>query len=979
MIASRFLLELVKKMPNLLILFLLISNAHADAPSGEDWLTIQTQNFRVHHTPSLESYARKVALAFERSLPEIERRMNWRMPGPLDVVVMDPSDSANGLAANFPNTHVELFSSPFSADSPLGTYVSWTDELAMHELTHIVANDTGLGFYKVLRSVFGSWVKPNGFQPVWLTEGLAVFQETSLSRGGRGRSPLLDSMLRVAVQENKLNSYDYTSLDRFNDSVPWWPGGNTQYLLGYTIQALPTKEKPNLPGQLSYENAGNFPFSPNLALDNVNGQDWRSVWDAATDRLKPRYEKSVGEKLACKLTMSGRHTGGHAISSDGWIYFSEEDWNRGHHLARMRADSPCGTESIERLQRKRYSGPTQVAVSPAGAKVAYSAFDPGFENFFSDIYIWHRDGAHERLTKDARVRDPAFLDEETLIYVRANPDTSQSIVRHELEKNMAPQEMFSSAPFERISGLYARDQRILFSLHRNNGHEKIHELVGGRSSPLLGELEKSREFERNPSIAPDGSVYFSASYGHSPQEIYRLRPGNKNAERVMTSNSGFLERPMMLSDGRTMVVQDYSLNGLNLARAPIQENLGPSSWPKEDLHEFLTGEKPYEFTQADPSLPTSVPYSATGTTGIGLWPQYWFPEVFATQDGWLAGASTSGNDALAYHRYFLNAQYDSRSSFPLYRAFYRNRVYKTAFHIEALQTNDYFSSSKTSNRNSTYSAEAIFPLWDLSVALGTAFRERRLFSSRSSNMLLFNSISLNRSGKTPSAISPNWGHYFSSFVAVYPSSKNEVTFTDIRPELGFYLRGIYPSHSISFSSSAGISNNRFLASNYYQGGGPSGTSSSNFVVRGYPTDSLFGTKVVTANLAYTFPIFHIHLGLGTAPVFLESIGFRFLGDAGTANYMGVYSGKNFSFYEFNELGKRIIYGTGGDLVIQGSLLYHIPVSLIVGGHYGFQKRFGGEATFYLALGIGIDRGIGANSKKRTESEHALHENPSPHY
>ena len=51
--------------------------------------------------------------------------------------------------------------------------------------------------------------------------------------------------------------------------MPWWPGGNTPYLLGYTIQALPTKDTPNLPGKVSYENAGNMPFSPNRALDKL--------------------------------------------------------------------------------------------------------------------------------------------------------------------------------------------------------------------------------------------------------------------------------------------------------------------------------------------------------------------------------------------------------------------------------------------------------------------------------------------------------------------------------------------------------------------------------------------------------------------------------------------------------------------------------------------------------------------------------------
>lgn len=972
MIRFRFLPQLF--LP-LFLPFLLLPLAQADAPSGEDWFTIQSPNFRVHHTAALEVYARSVTQAFERSLPEIEKRLNWRMPRPLDVVVMNPSDSANGLAMNFPNTHIELFSAPFSVDSPLGTYVSWSDELAMHELTHIVANDGGLGFYKTLRFIFGSWVKPNGFQPVWITEGLAVFQETSLSKGGRGRSPLLDSMLRVAVQEGKLNSWDYTSLDRFNDSVPWWPGGNTQYLLGYTIQAIPTKAKPNLPGMLSYQNAGNLPLAPNQALRQTTGQEWSEVWAGATDKLSERYARPVGEKIACKLTMSGRHTGGHAVSGDGWIYFSEEDWHRGHHLARMRADAPCDSREVEQLVRKRYSGPTQVAVSPSGAKVAYSAYDPGFENFFSDVYVWNHDGGIDRITKDGRARDPAFENEETLLFVRANPDTSQSIVRRKLESGTET-ELFTSAPLERVSGLFARDGRIVFALHHNNGHEKIHELVGGHATPLLGKLHPSREFERNPYISPDGrTVYFAATYGHGTQEIYALAFGAKSAERVMASSSGFLDKPVLLPDG-SLLVQDYGLNGLNLARGEPGKNLAPGFSPPEDLHEYLTGEKPFAFSSPDIQLPASVPYSATGTTGIGLWPQYWFPEVVGTLDGWLAGASTSGNDALAYHRYFVSVQKDSRSNFPIYRGYYRNRANKTAFHVEALQTNNYFSSFKQSHRNSTYSAEAIFPLWDFSISFGTAYRERRLFGSRSTSGLFFNSISIDRTGSTPSAIAPNWGYNFSNFTAYFPGAKGERTFTDIRPELGLYTRGFHPSHSISLNAAAGISSNKFLTSNYYQGGGPSGTDSGNFIVRGYPTDVLFGKKVVTANLAYTFPIVHVHHGLGTNPVFLDSIGARFLGDAGTADYMGIFSGKNFSYYEVSKLGRRVIYGAGADLLFKGSILYHIPVTLVVGGHYGFQKRFGGEPVFYFAINLGIDRGT-MKRETRSESVHSHAGNQPP--
>ncbi len=939
-----------------LLLALFCPPAFADAPSGETWFTIISPNFRVHHTPPLEPYARALTQAFERALPEIEKRMNWKLPHPIDVVVMDPSDSANGLAMSFPNTHIELFASPFPSDSPLSYYVDWVNELAIHELTHIVANDTTRGGYETLRAIFGSWVKPNGIQPVWLSEGLGVYQETSLTRGGRGRSPFLDALLREAVANGKLNDPSYTSLDRFNDTVPWWPSGNTQYLLGYTIQAIPNKTNPNLPGRLSYENGGTMIFAPNRALQAVIGKDWAEVWEGATKTVQSRYGNNPVPPITCKLTQSGRHTGGHALSPDGWLYFSEESWHRGFHLARVRSDAACSPEAeVERLVRKPYSGPSQVAVSPSGAKVAFAKMDPGFESDFSDLYIWHRDGGTRRVTKDMRVRDPAFLSDEVVLFVRANADTSQSIVSLEINARTETV-LYTSRPMERIAGLFARDGRVVFSLHNNKGHEKIHELKNGEAHALLGRQDSVREFERNPYIAADGSILFAAAYGYGAQEIYRYNSLTSKPTRVLSTRSGYLDRPVLLPDGKTVIAEEYGLNGVDIARAELNRNAPGIPPSREDLHEFLSGEKPAApGTSPEIALPPSVPYGSD-TVGTSMWPQYWFPEASFAENGFLAGASTSGNDALAYHRYFGIAQYDSRANFPVYRAYYLNRVYPVNFHFEASQQNNYFLSSKVSNRVASYSVETAFPLWDFTMAFGSAYREKKLFGSRADHFLAFHNIGIDRSSKTPSAITPNWGAAFSNFTAVYPSSKYEGSFVDIRPELIMYFRGLHPSHSFSIAGAAGITSNQYLVSNYYQGGGPTALSDSAYIVRGYPSDSLFGQRIATANVAYTFPIAHPYRGLGTNPIFLQSIGLRALGDAGSANYMAVYSGKNFQYYERGEFGRRIMYGAGLDLVAKGSIFYHIPVTTVLGYHYGFQKRYGGDHLFYFAIGLGINRG-----------------------
>lgn len=932
--------------------------ANAMAPSGEEWFTIVTPHFRVHHTLPLEPYARAVAQTFERVLPELEKRMNWQAPDAVDIIVQDPTDQANGLTMNFPNNAIELYASPFASDSPLAYYDNWPNEIATHELTHMVANDTTLGFYSTLRSIFGSWVKPNGIQPVWLSEGLAVFQETSLTPGGRGRSPLLEALLREAVLDNKLTSRDYASIDRFNDGVPWWPSGNTQYLLGYTLQALPTKQFPNLPGKVSFDTAGTIIFAPDRVLRHVtNGQIWDNIWAAAPARLAERYKGPVGEKVDCALTQSGRFTGGQAVSKDGWVYFSEEDWNHGYHLARVRADAPCGKGEVERLERKDYSGYTQVAVSPDGQKVAFSELDTGFESLFSDVYLWSEKGGVKRLTTDERARDPAFSDDESVLFIRANADTSESIVRYDLGSRKETL-LYTSQPLDRISGLTARGKHILFSLHTDAGHEKIMALTNGAAAPLVKQMDATHEYERNPYLAADGTLYFAAAYGHGPQEIYKFDPKSKAAVPVLRGSSGFLDRPTLLADGKTLVVQSYGLHGLDLVRAPLPSGgvrTGSDQAPKEDLHEFLTGEKPRQRSTEEMKLPPSVPYSIANT-GTSLWPHYWFPQAAAALNGFLLGASTSGNDALNYHRYAATAEWDSRASFPLYDAYYRNRTYTTNFHFEAIQTNDYFISQKQSNRNAVYSVEGIFPLWDFSIAFGTAYRTRQLNGDTNKSGLAYNNIAIDRSGATPSAIAPNYGAAFNTFTAVYPSSSTENSFVDVRPVLMVFAPGFHPSHSVSLAVAAGISTNTFTVSNYYTGGGASPLSSSPYVVRGYPTDALFGQKIMTGNFAYTLPLWHVYHGLGTNPFFLSTIGLRAMFDAGTANHVAVYSGNSFVTYERYDLFRKFLYGGGTDLIASGMLFYHVPVSITAGAHYGASPRNGGGWLGYFALGVNLSTG-----------------------
>jgi hypothetical protein len=947
------------------ILFSLIAlQAKAAAPAGETWFTLQTPNFRLHHTKLLEAYARAFGKSLERALPLLEKDLRWKVETPIDVVLMDPSDSANGFAANFPNTHIQAYAVPFETDSALGHYVDWVDELATHELTHIIANDSTRGAYKFLRSIFGSWVKPNGLQPTWLIEGLAVFEETRFSTGGRGRSPLLEALLREATWQNKLNSPDYLSLDRFNDGAPWWPGGNTAYLLGYAIQAQAQfGAEESIPGALSLANSSRFPFSPNGNAENITGRNWPMIWNEAVMRLRSRYGNPPLVQERCKLTNSGRFTGGHAISQDGWIYFSEEDHEEGFHLARVRADAACAEAKAERLVARYFEAPTQVAVSPNGKLVAYveSDFD-GKNRFVGTLHLYdvEKKSTEEQEGSD-RGHTPAFLDDQTLLFVKNLGDSKQAIVKREISTGKE-QEIFQGKNFERISGLYSTNTQIFFALHDNAGSEAIHwlDLKTGKLSSLPPPANlKLPRYERNPSLSANGELLlFAASYGGGAQELYAFDFRSKTRKILNRSANGFMDRPILF--GNKIIAMEYGLGGMNLVRVE-EKSLAPAITQKEDLYEFLTGKKAEPApTLESKEFPATQAYDLWNTTATSALPQYWIPEISAAENGVLIGASTGGNDALGYHAYSGLLQYDSRAKFPIYRIFYVNRQNTTSFRFDVSQTNDYFLSTKSSNRKVLYSATATLPIGKLNYSFGPAFQERHVFQTKGQSFTFFHNLSYDRVSKKPAALSANRGLYANLYLGLVPTSRNDSFFVDTRPTLATYFEGFRPVDSISFSGKVGLSTNRLLVSNYYLGGGVSTLSPSDYVVRGYPVDALLGQRIATFNLAYTLSLGSPYRGWGTNPLFLRSYGLRFHGDIGSASFVSRYSGTRFLGYQGQSLAKQNLIGTGIDLVGIGSIAYHLPIQATLGLHYGLQKKYGGQATLHFGLNLGAFGNIGAN-------------------
>ncbi|WP_119393918.1 hypothetical protein [Salinibius halmophilus] len=171
-----------------------------------------------------QAYCQNIANRIDPLLEQAETLLNHQVDH-LNIVVGDVSDDANGTAQVLPSNIVHLYTS-YPREGSLLNLDDWLDSVIFHELIHIVHMSQSSGFAKAIDSIFGRsfFTLPNGLVPRWMSEGIAVWGESSPTTG-RATAPYYSGKLRTVVQAGLPDIEDFTVSARV-------PVVGDQYLIG---------------------------------------------------------------------------------------------------------------------------------------------------------------------------------------------------------------------------------------------------------------------------------------------------------------------------------------------------------------------------------------------------------------------------------------------------------------------------------------------------------------------------------------------------------------------------------------------------------------------------------------------------------------------------------------------------------------------------------------------------------------------------
>lgn len=928
-----------------------------------NWKTLETKHFRISFPEELREPSERFAQHLEEVHVLLASRLQWESPGKVQVLVIDNEDAANGLTSAVGRLGMVFLVTP--PDNWFSTYYydDWLRLLAIHEYTHFLNMDPTTDFWSVFRVAFGDVLLPNAAWPSWMLEGLAVYMETRLTTGGRGRSPYYEMVLRAAAEAGVLDTHDFVTLDRVNGHNPYYPGGETAYLFGYHLMNRlaggPEAAKETALGEISSRSSGRIPYFINGNVENVSGKDWYALWDEWVAETRARAEAQLSKirsnplSVVRKLTDGGRQTLGSAFSPDGnWMAWTQDTGSQ--RMALWLKDLRTGTV---RVAEEKLLG-SSMAFTPDSSAILMSSLRRNSKYLiYSDLGIHDvASGKTSWLTEGLRARDPDVSRDGTKVVFTRTQDATTGLAVATLGREGGEwklsdiETLFVPSRYDAVHTpkFSADGKRVVFSWHPNGKtQEDLAEI--DLETRKLTSLVADGSFNRFPTIAPDGTIHF-ISDRTGVENVYRL--DSRGPSQVTNVTTG-LSFPSFDPSGK-LHANVFAPTGWDLAEveaprdpAKASEAIDPAAAPNM----AASAREPSSDSAPGPIEDYSVFPS--------LWPRQWAPLLLLRPQSALIGGQVLGFDAIDLHRYLITAAYDSQTSKGDWSVLYANRQLGPTLTLTGENTT---SSVVTDPQFSLLNYTRTLKLGaDLSFPIPRTFSvitpSVAVKSERASLFIPGTASPVSQTRHVPSiegrlsysdaesstlAITAEKGRstvlgarlYFDDPTPTWKALIKDSEYLSLTehsvlvPTLKASWTSRQSTYSLSQVNVEGRVGDLFETL--------SGDSLDELSIRGYPGRLFYSRAAGGASLDYRFPLLRIFRGWGTNPAYLDNLfGFAFA----EATY---FPGTTVS---------TTLPSAGAGLRLSGDVFLHIPVVLSLEYHRGFREEYGGRGEFFFQMGF----------------------------
>jgi hypothetical protein len=633
------------------------------------WKTIETPHFRITYYSTEEEVAAHVATLAEVIYRRLTPAVGWTPSEKTEVLLTDQTEGANGLSTAIPYNMVLLNVTAPDDMSPLGDVDDWYLELVTHEYTHILHTDHIAGLPALINRILGKVYAPNQLEPRWMLEGLAVFEESTWTTGGRLRSSMWNMFMRADVLEDNI-----APLDVISNTPRRWPGANIWYLYGsfFMKWIADTYGDQAIRGIINDYSQQLVPYAINRSVRRTTGHTYEELYPAWIEALRSTFNAQAvairqrGIREGLRLTHTG-YTAMHPrwVPANAWpehagsLVYSVDD---GHTLpglwalplVRDRDGRIVGAREDLRDLVIRTSGQSGASFMPDGGAV-FSSVDV-YENLFSfnDLFELpaHEksrsglEGQRVRWTNGWRALDPSVSPDGRRVVFTTNhrgttylmtADIVPSSTRAGAHALANVRGLVASRRFDQaFTPRWAPDgRRVVYSVWQRGGYRDIR-IVDAANGSFI-DVTHDRAIDGDPVFSPDGRWVYFHSDRTGVTNIYAYEVATGRLKQVTNVVNGAYQ-PDPSPDGKWLAYLGYTHDGYDVFVIPLDESQWLDALPYVES-------RPAPFPEPPPIAITPRPYDPLGT----LLPRGYSISLGPGDFGEVSTLTANGSDIAGIH------------------------------------------------------------------------------------------------------------------------------------------------------------------------------------------------------------------------------------------------------------------------------------------------------------------------------------------
>jgi WD40-like Beta Propeller Repeat len=633
------------------------------------WKTIETPHFRITYYSTEDEVASHVATLAEAIHERMTAAVGWIPSEKTEVLLTDQTDGANGLSTAIPYNTVLLNVTAPDDMSPLGDVDDWYLELVTHEYTHILHTDHITGLPALINRVLGKVYSPNQLEPRWMLEGLAVFEESARTTGGRLRSSMWNMFMRADIVEDNV-----APLDVISNTPRRWPGGNIWYVYGsfFLEWIAETYGEQAIRAMISDYSRQLVPYGINRSVRRATGHTFEELYPMWIEALRKTFGaqaesiRARGLREGLRLTHVG-YTAAHPrwIPANAWPKHAGElasFVDDGHTLAGIYAlpliwdgqGRIVGAREDRRDLVIRTSGQSGVSFMPDGTAVFSSVdvhanlfyFDDLFELPAHETSPSGLEGHRIRWTDGLRALDPSVSpDGRRVVFTTNHRGTTYLMIAdivpspsragaHTVDHVHA---LLASRRFDQaFTPRWAPDNRHLaYSIWQRGGYRDIR--IVDANSGLYEDLTHDRAMDGDPAFSPDGRWLYFHSDRTGVTNIYAYELSSGRLKQVTNVINGAYQ-PEPSPDGKWLLYLGYTHGGFDVFVISLDESQWLEPLPYVEP-------RPTPLPEPPPMTFTAQPYQPLRT----LRPRGYSVRIEPANFGEASTLSVSGSDIAGIH------------------------------------------------------------------------------------------------------------------------------------------------------------------------------------------------------------------------------------------------------------------------------------------------------------------------------------------